>query len=221
MGSPPGQRSGHHKHRWSRWPSGSVDQGSTTRSLQSIYLEALVEERGQPEHSGEESEFSPSISECSDDDGSRTLDSSDEQLRRQSQVVQRRIEQCRAAIYRHRMTIDMLQHTAGRGDADHDVSSVCDELPLSQRALNSGRRKGPVPAIVQDRVARLRRRCMEGLGVEKFQAARRQLESVYGTEEGTVRERMLEMLGLDKIGFYALIDQIVYMEQRWGTQELG
>lgn len=77
------------------------------------------------------------------------------------------------------------------------------------------------PALVQDRVARLRRRCLEGLGSETFQAARECLQSLLNTDEvaSSIRERMLEMLGLDKIGYYSMIDQVVHLEQRWGSQE--
>merc|ERR1740130_53949 len=77
------------------------------------------------------------------------------------------------------------------------------------------------PPIVQDCLARLTRRCLESLGSEKFQAAKflqMALEDDLNPAE-TARRRMIELLGVDDIGFYSLIHQIVYMERKWGPQQ--
>merc|ERR1712010_198424 len=74
------------------------------------------------------------------------------------------------------------------------------------------------PPIVQDCVARLTRRCLESLGSDKFQAAKMLLQALVDNNPAEVRRRMLELLGMENIGFYSLIDQIVYMERKWGTQ---
>jgi hypothetical protein len=61
---------------------------------------------------------------------------------------------------------------------------------------------------------------LESLGSEKFQAAKMLLQALVDDNPAEVaRRRMLELLGLENIGFYSLIDQIVYMERKWGTQE--
>lgn len=229
--------------RWSHW-SRSDPPNQTARSIHSICLEALSSDGFSlvPEHS-EDSDRTPvdvdHSEDCLSDVGSRI--SSDEQVRRQSQIVQQRIDACRAAIFRHKMTIETLQYSfsqeeeglaaglpSAMGGAD-DIASQA--LGTSHMALgasattggfqapNTGRRRGAgAPAIVQDRIARLKRRCLEGLGSDKFQAARQCLQSLLAAGEvaATVRQQMLVTLGLDKIGFYSLIDQIIYMEWRWG-----
>lgn len=208
------------KSRWRRMGRGDETHVATSRSLRSVYLEALIEQ--QLDHS-EDSEFSPSHSEGSDGapvGGPGRLTSDDEQLRQQSWDVQDRIEQCRAAINRHKMTIETVQHTFANDPEVTLTAPVGEEPPITWRATATHRQT--VPAIIQDRVARLRRRCLEGLGGQKFQAARQCLQSLLGSDDTAVgaalaRQQMLDMLGFDKIGFYSLIDQIVHMESQWGS----
>merc|ERR1712151_464012 len=103
------------------------------------------------------------------------------QLRRQSLVVQQRIEQCRAAIYRHKMTIETLQYSCRpetpTSCARAGVQLPRETLPNERRPSFSHMATGTTsaPAVVQDSVAKLRRRCLEGLGSERFQAARKLL----------------------------------------------
>jgi serine/threonine protein kinase len=182
-----------------------------------------------PDHS-DDSHSSASFSEDGMSDAS-AAGWGEEQYRHQSLVVQQRIARCQSAINRHEMTIGMLQYTFAqeRADApgtaqpldltgdssDDSIGVVSDEEPVHCR---DGR---PVaPPIVQDCVARLTRRCLESLGSEKFQAAKMLLQALVDDNPAEVaRRRMLELLGLENIGFYSLIDQIVYMERKWGTQE--
>lgn len=79
-------------------------------------------------------------------------------------------------------------------------------------------RPGAAPAVVEDRLARLARRCLEGLGDARFQAARRAYRGYMDAAESpaSVRRRMLELLGPDHIGFLSLLDQLVHMERTWG-----
>lgn len=134
------------------------------------------------------------------------------------------------------MTIETLQYSCA--EAGQDTSEqplVCgaqygaEIVPqLRERAATEpvfshqeARRGGGPPAVVLDRIARLKRRCLEGLGDELFQATRQCLEGLQddGQVAETVRNAMLNKLGAEKIGFYSLIDQIVYMECRWGHND--
>eukprot|EP00931_Biecheleriopsis_adriatica_P025146 TRINITY_DN15529_c0_g1_i1.p1 TRINITY_DN15529_c0_g1~~TRINITY_DN15529_c0_g1_i1.p1 ORF type:complete len:863 (+),score=195.18 TRINITY_DN15529_c0_g1_i1:127-2715(+) len=201
----------HGGRRWVR--AGGERQVRRTRSLRAVSLEALpIEPRLQPEHS-EESDFSASS------DGSDGRASGDDaRLRLESQVVQQRIDECRAAIHRHKMTIDMLQNAAAAQDQEGlgpPGPTAADEGPPGARTARA--RPQAVPAIIQDRVARLRRRCIEGLGLERFEAARHCLQHLAGA--GEARRSMLEILGQDYIGFHSLLDQILHMEQQWGQPE--
>mmetsp|Transcript_8232 Transcript_8232/g.14602 ORF Transcript_8232/g.14602 Transcript_8232/m.14602 type:complete len:840 (-) Transcript_8232:71-2590(-) len=212
-------------YRWGEEPQ----RFRRARSLRGVSLEALPSEpRLAPEHS-EESDFSGSYSDTSDPG----REEGDARLRMESQVVQQRIEECRAAIYRHKMTIDMLQNAFMQeseaaplqlGLTAGNVPWLSEEgQPSVRTAANTARRTSAVPAFIQDRVARLRRRCMEGLGVERFEAARQCMQFLASAEEKPVqeeaRDRMLEVLGRELIGFYALVDQMVHMELQWGTLE--
>lgn len=142
----------------------------------------------------------------------------DEQVRQQSMVVQQRIDQCTAAIHRHKMSIETLQYSISQDDFLDQHAT--DELEvLTVNTMHDFRsHAGNTPAVVLDRIARLKRRCLEGLGNELFCAVRERLQSLVsaGVLADAVRQDMIERLGLDKIGFYSLIDQIVYMECRWG-----
>jgi len=162
----------------------------------------------------------------------------EEQYRRQSLVVQQRIARCQSAINRHEMTIGMLQYTSAQdrspskgpqsnaqpldltGDSsDNSIQGVSDDDSVRDASCSVEARP-PAPPIVQDCLARLTRRCLESLGSEKFQAAKMLLQALVDDSPAEmVRQRMLEMLGLENIGFYSLIDQVVYMERKWGTQE--
>merc|ERR1711933_271718 len=89
------------------------------------------------------------------------------------------------------------------GGSDSDSSSigfVSEDAPPAKPSAGA-----PRPAIVQDSVARLTRRCLEGLGLKKFQAAKLLLQAIIDAAEapGDVRQRMLDILGFDYIGFYS------------------
>jgi len=160
----------------------------------------------------------------------------EEQYRQQSRVVQQRIARRQSAINRHEMTIGMLQYTYAQDNHTAPASSM-QPLDLtgdssddeSIGAVNDGdsmhgtahRGVRPMaPPIVQDCIARLTRRCLESLGSDKFHAAKMLLQALVNENPVEVlRRRMLELLGMENIGFYSLIDQIVYMERKWGTQE--
>lgn len=185
-----------------------------TRSWKGVALEALPapEEQRHAYHS-EDSDFSSSDGSDAEKGGHNA------RLAAESQVVQQRIDECRAAICRHKMTIEMLQHAVAQ-----DAEVLDQDGPLMSTRRSSPARRPPdpvvVPAVIQDRVARLRRRCVEGLGGERFEAARQCLQHLSSAESQSpvqARDRMLEVLGQEMIGFYALLDQIVHLEQRWGA----
>jgi hypothetical protein len=182
------------------------------------------------------------------------------------QALQQRIDQCEAAIYKHRLTIEMLKYSAEEETSGADApfvertalappaasSSSFASLPdggvtagfmlpgstMGEEAthahtnwqalavqplpgLGTSRKCVTAPAVVQDIAARLMRRCVEGLGNEKFHAARRSLQASFDAAELpiNIRQQMLDLLGVDKIGFLSLLDQLVHMERRWGSQE--
>jgi len=193
----------------------------------------------------EDSYSSGSLSEVDEWEASSVTGWSHDNPKRQRNL-QQRIDSCRAAICRHKMTIAMLQYSAAHtqeqegeaeaerprleslypGSGDEGGSSV-GLPPMAPHALlaNShwplGGAAPGTPAFVQDFAARLQRRCLEGLGLEKFRAARRCLRALLDAAEvpGAVRSQMLELLGIDKIGFLSLLDQLVHMERRWGSQD--
>jgi NIMA (never in mitosis gene a)-related kinase len=243
---PPLEAVPHASGRWSSLHYGQYNSGlhsQTSRSLHSVCLDSLSSDGlGKlPDHS-EDSGFEGSANHSDDglsDVGTKPY-ASNEQVHRHSQVVQQQIDACRAAIYRHKMTIETLQYSCAQDGHDAPEqfavltsSSFSSELlpPPRESQLpcqDSGvysqdtrYRSSGAPPIVLDRIARLKRRCMEGLGSERFQSARQCLQTLLDAGEvaEAVRTQMLAQLGLEKIGFYSLIDQIVYMECRWSHTE--
>jgi len=219
---------------WSSWRT-SDPPCHPTRPQHSICLRALnIEQRAQAD-SDDSSSGSLYSEDGLSDVGAVCASgrSNDDQSRLQSQAVKQRIDRCRSAIHRHKMTIGMLQYTCAQeraaragheewvdaGGSESDDSSigfVRDDAPPSKPSAAA-----PRPAIVQDCVTRLTRRCLEGLGLEKFQAAKLCLQAPVDAAEAPtdVRQRMLELLGFDCIGFYSLIDQIIHMERKWGATD--
>eukprot|EP00421_Protoceratium_reticulatum_P063817 CAMPEP_0168402362 /NCGR_PEP_ID=MMETSP0228-20121227/23581_1 /TAXON_ID=133427 /ORGANISM="Protoceratium reticulatum, Strain CCCM 535 (=CCMP 1889)" /LENGTH=794 /DNA_ID=CAMNT_0008415945 /DNA_START=87 /DNA_END=2469 /DNA_ORIENTATION=+ len=163
----------------------------------------------------DDSYSSESLSELEEGNGNgREMD------RSRQGALQTRIDQCRSAIYRHRMTIAMLQYAAAQ-DQDHEALGAEQGRGLQEAYVGSGD-EGPAtaalqlpgaPSFMQEFVARLQRRCLEGLGIEKFRAARQRLRRAQDSAEvpDHIRHRMLELLGMDKIGFLSLLDQLVHM----------
>lgn len=142
-------------------------------------------------------------------------------------TLEERIDESKAALQKYRMTIDMLQYSFEHGD----------DVMISQRSVHE---QGPVPlapddvagwagsrpampGVVQDCAARLQRRCLEALGLETLQQARRLVEESLDADEvpSSLRTRMLQLLGNEKIGFFSLIDQLVHMDRCWGAQEMA
>lgn len=189
-----------------------------SRSWKGVTLEALPapEEQRHAYHS-EDSDFSSSGGSDAEKGGHNATNA---RLAAESQVVQQRIDECKAAICRHKMTIEMLQHAVAQDaealDQDEPLRSTRRSSPARRPANNPD--PVVVPAVIQDRVARLRRRCVEGLGGERFELARQCLQQLASAESQSpvqARDRMLDVLGQEMIGFYALLDQIVHLEQRW------
>ncbi|CAE8723490.1 unnamed protein product [Polarella glacialis] len=197
-------------------PSCDAKSIRRTRSLRGVTLEAITRQPFQSEHHPDDPDDSDFSASCSDgsDIGGRAGSDDDARLRLESQVVQQRIDGCHAAIYRHKMTIDMLQGVSmDQGAEAFDAGS--DAFLARSRPSEAARPRGAVPALVQDRIARLRRRCIEGLGDVRFEDAKRCLQMLKeeGADIARARARMISLLGLEAIGFYALLDQIVHMEK--------
>jgi len=78
-----------------------------------------------------------------------------------------------------------------------------------------------MPPFMQDRIARLRRCCLEALGQSKFEAVQLILHHCLKEDQppGSIRSRMKDALGSEHIGFYSMIDQIHHIEQRWGPPD--
>eukprot|EP00927_Polykrikos_kofoidii_P083932 TRINITY_DN8720_c1_g4_i1.p1 TRINITY_DN8720_c1_g4~~TRINITY_DN8720_c1_g4_i1.p1 ORF type:complete len:806 (+),score=124.06 TRINITY_DN8720_c1_g4_i1:343-2760(+) len=217
---------------WSSWRTVETTQ-QPSRPLHSVSLKSLNTDQRSLQLS-EDSDASGSLSEMEDgiSDVSGFELADDQSVRRRSMVLRNRIEQYRAAIYKHRLKIEMLEYSFAqdRGDTEQAVAvasmrSAVSEAPEAPSVVAGTSRRIVagvcVPAIVQDSIARLARRCHEGLGSEKFMAARRCLQAAADASEvaSSVRLQMLDVLGIDKIGFFSLVDQIVHMERRWGCQE--
>ncbi|CAE8629348.1 unnamed protein product [Polarella glacialis] len=227
--APPHQAS--HVGRWTAGSSGGFSRATraprrvlrSSHSLRSVSLNSLSERHPMPNNFEDSEDLSGS--EASGGDGGSPSGDDNARLREESQVVQQRIDDCCAAIYRHRMTIDMLH---GVVSCAPDSEGAVPPLPLAQwsgdEALleeapsrSQSKRPPAVPALVQDRVVRLRRRCVELLGDTRFEEVRRSLKVLKtdGARSMQARERMLEMLGQNLIGLHALLDQIVHMELSW------
>eukprot|EP00928_Gymnodinium_smaydae_P036717 TRINITY_DN25621_c0_g1_i2.p1 TRINITY_DN25621_c0_g1~~TRINITY_DN25621_c0_g1_i2.p1 ORF type:complete len:814 (-),score=167.37 TRINITY_DN25621_c0_g1_i2:73-2172(-) len=220
------------------WRQDDRPRASQPRSHRSVCLEALstpgfsdagfgaAELRGRSCSSrGSESRASLSDDEFDgDSDGSA---SNMPQGHRNARKLQQRIDACHAAIYRLRMTIGMLQNEAAESEAPYPDrpapthgGAACD---LYGDDAHGARRVGAsAPPAVQDCTARLARRCVEGLGSERFAAAKRCLQALQDAAEapGGIRGRMLELLGAERIGFLSLLDQLVHMERTWGVQDV-
>lgn len=166
---------------------------------------------------GEDSECSSggSLSEEREENISDVSSSSwlSDKREKRSKALQQRLDHQTAAVERRRMTIDMLQYSLEQQGFEVQDSGEPPRGPKIARA----------PAVVQDSIARLSRRCLEGLGFDKFQAAKRCLQASLDAAEvpACARGRMVDVLGVDRIGFFSLIDQIVHMERRWGSEDLS
>lgn len=205
--------------------------GVCLRSLNTEQLQRPpIHSDPEPDHS-EDSHSSISFSEDGMSDASAG-GWGEEQFRHQSRVVQQRIARCQSAINRHEMTIGMLQYNFAQDHPDApasaqplDLTGDASDTSIEMADDDPQRRESrpAAPPVVQDCVARLTRRCLESLGSDKFVAAKMLLQALIddnlldGAE--VARRRMLELLGLENIGFYSLIDQIVHMERKWGAQE--
>lgn len=217
---------------WSSWRQ-TEPRSHSTRPPHGVCLRSLtsIEPRSRPEMM--HSDDSHSIASSDDDfldDGMSDMDIGEEQLRERSHVVQQAISRCQSAIGRHKMTIGMLQYSFAQDRASLAPPSDVQPLDLTGDSSDSSigmvneqesmmGRRGMAPAIVQDCVARLTRRCLESLGSDKFQSAKMTLQTDSPAE--VARGKMLEVLGFDHIGFYSLIDQIVHMERKWGFQDIS
>lgn len=140
----------------------------------------------------------------------------------QRRSLEERIDHSKAALQKYRMTIDMLQYSFEQPE-DVLVTHRSDERGQSHhRNEELGWSRSP-PGVVQDCSARLLKRCVEGLGHETLLAARRMVQESVDAEElpSSLRQRMLQILGSERIGFLSLIDQLVHMERCWGLQDSG
>jgi len=164
----------------------------------------------------------------------------DRNRQRRQRALQQRIDEHKSAIYKDRMTIAMLEYSSaqdnelvsahvppliprrGTGGESNTLPQSSDEEGSSAAMTQHKSQPGPSPpASVRDFHARLQRKCLEGLGASKLRAARRRLRVATDAAETpeAVRQQLLELLGLDKIGFLSLLDQLLHLEKRWGTQE--
>jgi len=223
-----------------RTADGPFRAGQPARTpIHSVYLEALDgPERKRSEYSEAEgfqdsaSSGGSNLSDNEYDPFRLEGDDADGRTARQ-RSLEERIDESKAAIYKYRMTIDMLQYSFEHGEdavmtdrsvlgPSHSATGII-AAGEEVHALSGTRRQPPAPGIVQDCCARLLRRCLEGIGSEKLQAARHVVQNSLDAAElpSSLRLRMLDLLGSEKIGFLSLIDQLVYMERRWGMQDLA
>mmetsp|Transcript_54514 Transcript_54514/g.130000 ORF Transcript_54514/g.130000 Transcript_54514/m.130000 type:complete len:831 (-) Transcript_54514:38-2530(-) len=202
--------------------------GMANRSVHSVCLESLNFDRTSRDLSEESQDLASdgALSDVYAIDTGRSWGGAAE-----PEGLQQRIESYRAALIRRQMSIETLQYRLAEAQAAEagDWSSIPAELPSSSRHHHPHPsseavgvyRKPAMPAIVQDRLTRSIRCCIDGLGSERFQAAKQSLQALLDAAEvpQVLRQHMQNLLGLDKIGYYSLIDQIVHMERRWGPIE--
>jgi len=160
------------------------------------------------------------------DNKEKVRDANGEPWQRTS-LLKERIDDSKAALQKYRMTIDMLQYSFEQPEDvlathrwEHEARGP--PHPLSEE-VGWPPTRPPAPAVVQDCSARLYKRCVEGLGPDILMSARRIVSDSVDAEElpSSLRQRMLQMLGSERIGFLSLIDQLVHMERCWGLQDLG
>jgi len=125
---------------------------------------------------------------------------------KQPETLQLRIEECRAALLRHQEAVEALEAETG-------VSSC--------EAMSARSQVSATPALFQAHALRLKRLCVDGLGVSVFEEAKRRLQALGRAgpvERARARQVMLEVLGLERIGFHSLLDQLAHIEG-WGSRE--
>lgn len=66
---------------------------------------------------------------------------------------------------------------------------------------------------IRDRVKLLRHRCDAGLGNQLFERAYTTLKQTAGQSNGEIRRALIGVLGEQNIGYWALLDQLSFMEQ--------
>jgi hypothetical protein len=141
--------------------------------------------------------------------------------------LQHKIDKAKAVINKCRMTIDMLQYRCAHGEGGVTATDrfTVGEGYHGYASGDEAAQQWPqptIPGFAQDCCARLLRKCLEGLGPEKFHAARHIVEQSFEDQHHAgLRKQMLGLLGLEKVGFWSLIDQIVHIERSWAVQELG
>jgi len=218
--SPPNEGPGASARSWR-----TSDGPFRARTLQhSLKLEALPSPP-RPDELDEDSLSGSSLSFVDELDNKEKVRESEGALARTS-LLKEKIDDSKAALQKYRMTIDMLQYSFEQPEdlatqrSDHEGRGQ--SHPHFNDEVGWGARP-PAPGVVQDCSARLFKRCVEGLGHDTLMAARRVVSESLDAEElpSSLRQRMLQMLGSEKIGFLSLIDQLVHMERCWGLQDLG
>jgi len=205
----------------------TADGPFRARTLQhSLKLEALPAPPRRPDMD-EDSLSGSSLSFVEElDNKEKVRDANGEPWQRTS-LLKERIDDSKAALQKYRMTIDMLQYSFEQPEdvlathrSEHEARGP--PHPLSEE-VGWPPTRPPAPAVVQDCSARLYKRCVEGLGPDILMSARRIVSDSVDAEElpSSLRQRMLQMLGSERIGFLSLIDQLVHMERCWGLQDLG
>lgn len=85
-----------------------------------------------------------------------------------------------------------------------------------QAPLPFGASPQPVwKVIMQDHIAHLKRRCVEGLGEGVFQVAEEYLRSSACEDPSVLHQRMVDILGHERLSFASMVNQIVHMERKW------
>lgn len=205
-------------------------------ALNNVSLEALSTAQNLREPS-ESSSGSGTHSEGAFSEYDRRSGSAEHIAKRKEQA-QSRMEYYKASICRHRMQMETLQNKYAQEQASEDARERAareqDDGERNDRAAafledgarpdqaSPGRQRRAMPVVVEDQLARIVRRCTDGLGHERLAAAKRCLHVLTdgGEEALNMRRHMRQTLGEDKIGFYSLIDQIVYIERHWGEEDL-
>mmetsp|Transcript_61860 Transcript_61860/g.165729 ORF Transcript_61860/g.165729 Transcript_61860/m.165729 type:complete len:925 (+) Transcript_61860:103-2877(+) len=184
---------------------------------------------GSSASNGSEALSDVTISDEDQDDSGMPL-----HVRREYYANQKRIRDMKGAIYKQNAVIITIKEELGEPVDDpavltsiftHRASETRRDIRKPKRSVPSwselddkpSQEFGPAFApIVKDRVALLHERCVEGIGAESCRKCLALVRAARSEDlpQATLRQQCLDILGENLVGFYALLDQMVYLESR-------